>query len=438
MSFKNDLDRRRLAMRRCGLMLALASSLCGPTLAQTEVDRIAELERKLERSVQQLARLGARVQELEAGRAAEGERSAAAVKPERSGSSAAAPPAPVSEIAALAAGLAVHGFADVGFAAGSKGRPVGGQVGSFDLYMTPQFGERAKGLVELVFEVGRSGALAVDLERLQFGYAFSDALTLWAGRFHTPLGFWNTAFHHGQQLQTAITRPRFLDFEDAGGVLPAHTVGVWGSGAFNLPAGRLSYDVYMGNAPTIDMEDPNRPGSGVLNPGMAGAGARSASIGANVSLRLGGALDGLTLGLHALRSKVADTLAAPNRSRLALAGGWLSYDNDDWELLAELYRFRNVELGSGAARSSRASYLQIGRSFGDWTPYTRVERTAFDQSDPYFAQQESGASYSRDVLGVRYELTPTMALKVEGQRMRFHDRSLPSYSELRSQLAVRF
>ena len=431
-------------IRKCVLLLALAAGFAAPALAQTDAARITELERQLERSLQLIERLNARVQQLEADRAAVGTPSAGAVLPERRSppiaeAAAAAAALPATAPAPAAAGLVLHGFADVGFVGGSKSRPAGAQVGSLDLYMTPSFGERGRGLVELVFEVGSDGALTADLERLQIGYAFSDALTLWAGRFHTPFGTWNTAFHHGQQIQTAITRPRFLAFEDAGGVLPVHTVGAWGSGAVKLPAGRVSYDLYAGNAPSIAIDDAGRAGSGVLDVGMGGTRTHSATLGGNLALAFGGALNGLTVGLHALRSTVADTLALPHRSRVAMAGAWLTYLDDDWELLAELYAFRNRELGAApGARSSRAHYLQLGRALAAWTPFARIERAALDQADPYFAQQASGASYSRHVLGLRYELTPTMALKVEGNRSRFQDRGLSGYAELRSQLAVRF
>ncbi|HET9976474.1 MAG TPA: hypothetical protein VFQ20_03485 [Burkholderiaceae bacterium] len=439
---------RAVSRRRwpVAVLAALATLHALPGYAQGEAQRIDELERRLVRSLELIERLSARVRQLEAGERAPGERPAplatAASVPAASaaGPSAAAPiaaPAAPMSLAPDGAGLKLHGFADVGLVAASKRREVGAGVGSLDLYMTPQFGDRAKGLIELVFET-HDGRLAVDLERLQLGYAFSDALTLWAGRFHTPFGNWNTAFHHGQQIQTAATRPRFLDFEDAGGVLPVHTIGAWGTGAAKLGAGRLRYDLYVGNAPTIELEDRDVAGSGVLDPGMGSARARAATLGANVGFAFGAGAPGLTLGALALRSKVADNATAPNRTRLQAHGLWTTFESDTWQLAGELYRFRNVQLGDGAVRSSSAWYLQAARTIGDWTPYARLERGDFDQRDAYFAQQASGDSYRRGVLGMRYELTPTMAVKLEANRTRLLDRGEGAYAELRSQIAVRF
>ena len=135
----------------------------------------------------------------------------------------------------LKAGIPLHGFADVGATFSRQSNiyqngPKGFNVGAFSLYLTPELSARVKSLVELSFEVSSQGDVSTDLERLQLGYTFSDALTMWAGRYHTPYGYWNTAYHHGQQIQTTLTRPRFLEFEDRGGILPAHTVGLWFTG----------------------------------------------------------------------------------------------------------------------------------------------------------------------------------------------------------------
>jgi hypothetical protein len=65
-----------------------------------------------------------------------------------------------------------------------------------------------------------------ELERFQVGWQLSEATRIWLGRFHHSRSYWNTEHHHGQFLQTSITRPALEAFEDDGGVLPAHTTGV--------------------------------------------------------------------------------------------------------------------------------------------------------------------------------------------------------------------
>ncbi len=151
-------------------------------------------------------------------------------------------------------GLPLHGFMDVGVGARSKGGSKGFGLGNLDLYLTPRIGERIKGLIELNFEISDVGELDTDLERMQIGYVFSDAATVWAGRFHSPWGYWNTAYHHGQQIQTTLTRPKFLEFEDRGGIIPAHSVGMWGTGAIPAGTGKLTYDIFTGNSQRIDLD----------------------------------------------------------------------------------------------------------------------------------------------------------------------------------------
>ena len=93
-------------------------------------------------------------------------------------------------------GIPVHGFADVGYSHASNNDTRLDQAGhifwasSLDFYLTPQFSDRSKALIELIFEFLPDG-LATDLERIQVGYTFNDQLTTWIGRFHAPYRFKN-------------------------------------------------------------------------------------------------------------------------------------------------------------------------------------------------------------------------------------------------------
>jgi hypothetical protein len=55
-------------------------------------------------------------------------------------------------------------------------------------------------------------------------YDFSDQFKISAGRFHTPIGYWNTAFHHGSWLQTSVARPEMIKFGSR--FIPTHFVGL--------------------------------------------------------------------------------------------------------------------------------------------------------------------------------------------------------------------
>ncbi|MCX7173693.1 MAG: hypothetical protein NT159_07185 [Proteobacteria bacterium] len=448
------------------------TALAGPSQAQTsDSTRISELEKKLERSLELINQLSTKITQMEKSVTASTTSPAApaqqAAKVEQLEKS-------ISEISdnlsrrATDTGLPMHGFTDVGLASsnedqknvlGVKGRK-GFNLGNFDFYMAPQFGDRVKSLIELNFEVSRAGAVTTDLERLQVGYTFSDAATGWVGRFHTPYGYWNTAYHHGAQIQTTITRPKFLDFEDKGGILPAHTTGLWLNGKFGTAAGKINYDLTLGNAPALSTDPANTSlsslagagpfsaplkngtyaGSGTLDMQMAGALTHRTMTGFNISFDPGAA-EGLRLGLHGLRGEVADDSVDLNRTRLGMFGGYGTFITDQWEILGEYYHFRNTDVsGRTGDHNSNAGYIQVGYNTGLWTPFVRYEQTRLDQTDNYFAVQESGRSYKRSVVGLRYDVDPKAALKVElnSTRKELGPKVVDNYPEARVQYSIRF
>ena len=83
------------------------------------------------------------------------------------------------------------------------------------------------------------------VERAIISYERSDYLKISGGRFHTPINWWNVAFHHGQWLQTSISRPEMTRF--GGEFIPVHFVGMIVGG--DVPSGsmNLSYQAGVGN-----------------------------------------------------------------------------------------------------------------------------------------------------------------------------------------------
>ncbi len=422
-SFSSNLKISMKLQRPAIVASAIAVLLITPTgyaLAQMSAEsRIQELERKLERSMEQIDRLRARIEQLERTRTDSAEKQVQATFQENI-------PAENSGDHLLQAGQGApvfHGFADVGLvrsgedeanAMHRKGRN-GFGVGGIDLFIASRSGDRVKGLVELLVGVEHDGAFEVDAERLQLGYMFDDRATLWAGRFHSPYGFWNTAFHHGAQIQTSVTRPRFLDFEDHGGILPAHAVGAWLTGSVPLSVGKLRYDLTLSNAPLlqVDTTTPSYAGTGLLDMQMAGALTHRSMSGFNVSLEPH-AMEGLRLGLHGLNGEIADNSIHLNRVGLKMLGAYGTFTGSQWELLAEYYGFQNADLsGTSGDHNSSAAYVQAAFNTAPWTAFARYERASLDQTDNYFALQASGRSYQRGVVGLRYDVDPKAALKIE-------------------------
>ena len=437
----SNFSRIDTAIRSAVLAAVVALAPWGAAAAATDADTLAAMQQKLDTSLKMIDALAARVRELEAKQG----------QPPARGAAAAAPPAGAARIEAVEqkvaqietanatrraddTGLPVHGFADVGAGNHNPYTPLlkGFNVGNLDFYLTPRLGERALALFELNFEVSRDGGVGVDLERAQIGYQFSDAATVWLGRFHTPYGYVNTALHHGAWISNALRRPKFLAFEDQGGSLPAHTVGAWLAGATRLGTGKVLYDFYVGNGQEII--------DGVVDMRNAGNAHGNPIVGGRLGYQFGEeSVEGLTLGVHALSSRIEDNELTPNVTRLNMAGAYGVYDTDDWEAIAELYLFNNEDLsGATGHHRSEAGFGQLGYRAAWGVPYLRYERGAFKQSDHYFLEQVSGNSYYRSALGIRFDIDIKSALKFELATTHDTDRAVEAYSEALVQYAIRF
>ena len=135
------------------------------------------------------------------------------------------------------------------------------------------------------------------------------------------------------------------------------------------------------------------------------------------------------------------TPAALNTTNLNTGGGSLVYLSNDWEIMGEYYGFNDKDKATGLKHKSRAGYVQAGVSFNAWTPYVRLERTILDQSDNYFSMQANGQSYARQALGLRYNVSPKAALKLELMNSSFKEelgRTALSYRSLNIQYAIGF
>ena len=432
----------KIRLTALSLSLLAAFSAAAQT---TDSDRIKLLEQKFNQSLSVIDQLQKRIAELE----------------QRQGSAAAAVAVPgvatrvetleraVSDLATSASkaptdtGLPLHGFIDVGYASASGSRPAydnpGFKLGTFDIYLTPQLGDRVKGLVELAFEYGNDGGLGTDLERLQLGYVFSDNLTLWGGRFHTPLGYWNTAFHHGAQIQTSVTRPRMVAFEDQGGIMPSHTVGAWVNAKVDTAMGRWRLDAFVGNSDSLR--------DGTLDYNASGYNNSTPAYGFNIGLRPA-SMPGLTLGLHGLSEKInsydiATTLNG--QIELQVLGGYAFFESDNWEIIGEYYGFNNNDtFGLAGKNQSSAGFIQAGYLLADrLTGFARYEKADLSKKDPYFALMNNGttnfgSSYYQSTIGLRYDVDPRSAMKVQYEQITDDGNAGQTVNWLRAQYSVRF
>jgi hypothetical protein len=437
----------RSAGRLAAWTACLAGACClsnQAAAADNQNDRVTALEQKLDRSLKLIEQLEARVRELEAEHAG----TAQLAQPAQP----AGPAAPQTQqrldsveqqLTQLAdanatrggggTGVPLHGFFDVGIGNHTANEPglQGANIGALDIFLNPQLSEHTRSLFELTFEVDEQGQVEPDLERAQIGYQFGDAATIWIGRFHTPFGYYNTAFHHGQEIATSLRRPRFLLFEDQGGVMPNHTVGAWLTGAERLTDGKVTYDLFLGNGQAIS--------SGEIDPRSGGVDHGGAIYGGNLGYVFGDVLNGLKVGVSAFRSRITDDIQVGRITQVDNTGVYFAYDTDRFEYLGEYYRFNDRDLTDNSpAHRSSAGFLQLAWRLPLATPYVRYERAVLNQSDNFFSLQDDGMSYYRAALGLRFDLDPASALKLELGRTKNTDRRIDQWTDAMLDYAIRF
>ena len=376
-----------------------------------------------------IKRLLARVDELEAEvRQIKGAGSVKAVEPEAAAPSKQAQPAELavahSESHGLVApGLQIRGFADVGFGASNeKGTTNSFGLGQIDLFMTSRLSENISALGELVFESGDDNKIGADFERMLIQYAPSDYFRLGVGRYHTSIGYYNTAYHHGTWFQTAIGRPFLFRFEDEGGVLPIHNVGLTATG--RVPSGRLglSYVVELGNGRAYSKDAEAVQNVHDENNGKA----------LNVGMKVRpDRIPGFQAGFSWYRDRLTPSESSPVNEGIAAAH--VVYDVSSWNLLVEGVLLRHSPINSRRTFNTPAFYSQVSRHFGKQEPYFRYEYMNALRSDPILAGV--GLRHWASA-GIKHAVGEFSAIKFEYQRqLRSGQKDIHS---LQTQLAFTF
>ena len=141
--------------------------------------------------------------------------------------------------------LKIRGFANVDYSeTDTKTQPSGFTMGQFVLHFSSALSRKVSFFGELSF-TAQPSVYNADVERAIIRYDLNDHLKVSFGRYHAPINYWNTAFHHGAWLQTSISRPEMIRF--GGRFLPVHFVGALAEGT--IPSGPLglNYNFGVGN-----------------------------------------------------------------------------------------------------------------------------------------------------------------------------------------------
>jgi len=297
--------------------------------------------------------------------------------------------------------LRIRGFSDVTLHGSNlKGDNTSFSLGQLDLFITSDVSEKLKFLSEIVFEAGRDNAFGVDVERLLLTYSFGDFLNVGVGRFHSAIGYYNTAYHHSTWLQTTTGRPFLFEFEDRGGILPIHNVGVTASGRIPSGALGLHYVAEVGNGRTSRSREFEQV-QNVLDEN------NHKSVNFSVFARPE-AVRGLQAGLSIYR----DLLAPLNSPRIGetIFAAHAVYTGLSFEWLNEALVLRHAPQGTPRVFHTPGFYTQISKRFGSYRPYVRYQYVNASQSEPVFS--DVGLRHGPSV-GLRYDLSDFVALKLQ-------------------------
>jgi len=296
--------------------------------------------------------------------------------------------------------LQIRGFGDVDFSAtDQKGTNSGFNLGQLDLHLASALSQKISYFAEITFNAHPTD-YTVEVERSIIRYDYNDYFKLSFGRFHTPIGYWNTAFHHGAWLQTTIDRPFIVRV--GGTFTPVHFVGLLAEG--NIPSGGLglSYNVGVGNG----------RGEVISRPGDAGDINNNRAWVAKLYARPP-KLYGLELGASFYQDKI--TLVTPTTQdfREWIASAYLVWTKGAPEFLAEFDNVHHRNILTNQIANNDAFYVQFACRL-PWLerslkPYYRFEYAHMPLSEQVFTHFDQGES----IVGLRYDISSYAAFKSE-------------------------
>ena len=308
--------------------------------------------------------------------------------------------------------LRIRGFGDINLHGDNqKGDTTSFTLGQLNLFVTSDISDKFKFLGEIVFEGGPdniygqtrgdNNVFSVDVERMVLQYSRNDYFNVSVGRYHTAIGYYNTAYHHSTWFQTATGRPFLFQFEDRGGILPVHSVGVSASGM--VPSGGLGlhYVAEVGNGRASRSPFYEEPVQNVVDDQNHKA--------FNLALF---ARPEAVRGLQAGFSIYRDVLA-PNKSpRIGetILAAHAVYIRPNFEWLNEAMVIRHAPEGLSHVFQTPGFYTQISRRFGAYRPYFRYQYVNSSANEPIFPDvgRRQGPS-----VGIRYDASESVALKLQ-------------------------
>ncbi|NOQ87630.1 MAG: hypothetical protein GQ550_01795 [Gammaproteobacteria bacterium] len=254
-----------------------------------------------------------------------------------------------------------------------------------------------------------------ELERFQLGWQADEETMGWAGRFHSPTRYWNSVYHHGRYLQTSITRPLVENFEDEGGILPAHVSGLMLETMHNLQ-GADGFQATISFGATSVIGDLELIPFDLLDASSKHRTAVDIRL-AYLPDQLGENQFGLLLNWSNLvvdGSRIAEQQGL-QRVEQGVIGVYADWRRQDWRILANLTYVDNQMIKQVQDQTDTfiAAYFQAEYEVNqEWIVFGRVEGTHGAENSEYLELFPS-AIIERQMLGLRFDFYRKHALTLE-------------------------
>lgn len=218
------------------------------------------------------------------------------------------------------------------------------------------------------------------IERLQLGWTAGDS-KIWFGRFHNPIGYWNSQFHHGANLQTSISRPSIVEFEHDDGILPMHLTGLLVEGVLERDNQGLGYAFAVAVGPELSDK---LEALDVLNPG---SGSQDLSL--TFALYHEPVLYSATrYGLFVNYNEIPAVGIGIDEVHQVNAGVYGRWDHQPWRFTGSMFYLHNSlqQVNLTPTDDFVSGYFQAENNLDDqWTIFGRVEWTFAGEDDIYLA-----------------------------------------------------
>jgi hypothetical protein len=309
-----------------------------------------------------------------------------------------APASMHDEHASAGGSPAIHlqGFMDLDYVQTDDHKAVDGfTLGQFVGHLSASLGKKVTFFAETSFTAQQTG-FTVEVERAIVRYDYNDHFKISLGKYHTPINYWNIAYHHGLWLQTSVARPEMIK---VGGTFePVHFVGLLAEGSISSPTLGLKYNVGVGNGRSTLI---GRAGdAGDVNRNRAWLARLYSRPAATPGLEFGGSV------YHDL---------VPNGGSGVpelITSAYVALTSETPEIIAEFADVRHQDPKTLLDYHSKAGYVQVAYRFTEaprWKPYARIEKLTADVAEPVFGGLDTRIASS----GVRFELTDQAAVKAE-------------------------